>query len=107
VDKLKAGDLIYGLRKGFITSKPVDKVGRKFFYVNREKFCLTKLTQVRDWGEHKQLYRTRAEAEAVTDRERIQTKLRQVCDWTNRRHICIDKLRRIEAILDEDPINEV
>ncbi len=107
-DRIKAGDTLYEINRYSdppkVDSRQVDKVGRKYAYVDDVQYHLDILEDTGAYGPRRRLYRSRQEAVDLLDTTRILDKVRDAfhgfAAWRSNTP-SVDKLRRIEAILDE------
>lgn len=107
-DKIKAGDALYEINKYMdppeVVSWQVDRVGRKYAYVDGVQYHLDILEDTGNYGGRRRLYRSRQEAVDLLDTNRILEKVRDAfhgfAAWRPNTPP-VDKLRRIESILDE------
>jgi len=100
---IKVGDIVFqGKDSISIVELRVEKVGRKFFYLQRgSKYDLETMTRVADWGEKPTCYTTRKALLEVFERNDLRNTFQDVFGGYGSLPYSLDQMRRIKTIIDE------
>lgn len=104
-DKIKVGQCLYMIGdKGSIETYVVERVGKKYFYLNRIPdlpFDLTTLKYTnKDYSQYsKQLYRTSTETQDVIETGNLQRSITSYFYNYGARKMSLDQMRAIDKII--------